>query len=264
MNCRDTWENQIFALTKIQIGMRHLHLLVTLSLACAGLLVGCADPAPAQPETVIIPETVAAPPPAPPVAKDHAAFKEEMLTFLHNMQALPDHGVMDEIPTQKLFAYFSGHIPSMHPFPVLYLDKAGGRFHISHKAMVDSISATLPDSAINAYIEQLRAHGYVVRGKGGDDADALSLEGLFPDESKTAKFFKPAQLEFLHGNVSASAAFAYLAGVGEWGRGVPMMAGVGYEQKARLWVLGPDVAEEYTFDEADAAFASWKALVAAH
>lgn len=224
-----------------------------------GLLWGCQPSPPPPPPSPPAVDTVPTPP--PPV--DHSTFRADLEKALGTLREAPDYSLMGQIPAAKLFAYFSGHIPSSHPFPLIYLDSAAHRFTVFHQSYTSSFAADSAGMALDDFRAQLQAHGYPIEGAAKVEDGTLNIADLFPDQEAAAKEFTPAQYAFLRDEVSPREAFAYLSGISNTGVAHPLMVGVGFEETARLWLMGPGLAEAWTFEQIDSAFTHYEEYVAA-
>lgn len=206
-----------------------------------------------------------------PMPVPSTPYEEEVLGALQKVQAEPGYRSLRTVPAIKLFSYLSGHYPSGHPFPILFLDPVEGTLTVTHKKVQTTYPYNRLQAALDAYKAELVAHGYKVDGKVKDNARYVDVNGaqmvymeldeLLPDETEAKLQFTAEQYDFIYHSMSATAGFAYLSGVGNTGRDYPMMAGTGYQESARLHVLGKGLALAFKFEELDAAFQAYRNYV---
>lgn len=188
----------------------------------------------------------------------------EMEATLEGLYKKSGHKVLEGIKAIDLFSYLSGFYTSGHPFPIIYLDRKAQQFTVTHKAFQAHYPIEKQDEALESYFDQLVEHGYEINGRRKENYSTIKIDGeervvmrmsdLFPDQSTTKKHFSQAQYEFIYNELNAIEGLAYLSGYGNNGRNFPLMAGTGFQSTARLNLLGPGMAMEFSFDDLDLAF----------
>jgi hypothetical protein len=199
------------------------------------------------------------------------AFAQEAEQSLKNLYTKPGHEVLDEISAIDLLSYLSGYYPSGHPFPIIFLDPKLKQLSITHQKFQAHYPLEKLDEAMESYFGQLVEHGYEIEGRrketytsimvDGEEMVVMQVEDLFPDKSSTQKHFSPAQYEFLHNELGPFSGMVYISGYGQNKRNYPLMAGTGYESTARLNLLGPGMAMEFSFAQLDEAFDKFEEYV---
>jgi hypothetical protein len=253
-----------------QLRTSYLRYLLGAALLALSLLSACKRTAQQPSESA---DTIPSPVVAEPIEMNPhpSSYGLTLQATLRELMAKPRFEVMQDIKAIDLFSYLSAHYPSGHPFPVLFLDPAKHTLTVSHKAFQQEYPSNQLDKALVAYRAQLVEHGYMIDGVAkdnnkyvvvkGEKMVQMDLKDLFPDEGEAKSHFTAAQFDFIHNELNATAGFVYLSGLENTGHDYPLIVGTGSKETARLSVLGKGIAEEFRFEQLDAALASFKAHV---
>lgn len=216
--------------------------------------------------------TATAATPSASAAVQPATFIGQQQLSMAQMAKQPWFGVLESVDAHDLFSYLSGSfLGGGHAFPVLYFDPAAREFWVKGPNVATKFGANSLDEALGAYTRLLVDKGYDMPNQVSPKRPTVAIDGkemvvvstaeLFPSNEAAKSHFSSEQWQVLYSKLGGWQGFTYLSGLGDQSRDYPLLVGLGWQDTARLRVLGPQTAEAFEFDSVEQAFDAYRKLV---